>query len=206
MASGANLYLVQELESLVGPGPEPSPSSEGSSLEVPSHVVGIKRGAFSVTESGITWSCKACDSENPMDVAACVVCGSKLADTLRPPEPQRPPRDPNMTALVSLGFPGAGHAYLGLWPQAIARGVLQLWVVAAALIGAISGSTLLGVLFGIASFALWLVSAHDAYREASGQPGLVLLKGRVFLWLVLGLLSILMITVVTTALRAPSTL
>lgn len=170
----------------------------------PSHAVGTERGAFKVTQQGVTWTCKACDSENPMESSSCAVCGTALAHTLRPPEPERPARDPNMTAMISLLMPGAGHGYLGLWPQAIARMVLQAWVLAAALIGAISGSLFLGIIFGIASFALWLTSAHDSFREASGQPSLVLLKGRAFLWIVLGLLSILMIVVVMTALGAPS--
>lgn len=168
------------------------------------HAVGTERGAFKVTQQGVTWTCKACDSQNPMETSSCTVCGTPLAHTLRPPEAERPARDPNTTALISLIYPGAGHGYLGLWPQAIARIVLQTWVVAAALIGAISGSLILGLVFGTASFALWLIAAHDSYREASAQPSLALLKGRAFLWIVLALLSILFLVVITTALGAPN--
>lgn len=107
-----------------------------------------------------------------------------------------------MTALVSLFMPGAGHAYLGMWGQAIARGAISIWVVFTALIGAIQGSVMLGVVFGTAAVALWAVAAHDAYREASGAPSAVLLKGRIFLYVVLGLLLLLMVMLFLGAMQA----
>jgi hypothetical protein len=82
-------------------------------------------------------------------------------------------RDPGTVTLMSLFFPGAGHAYLGLWPQAIARGV----------IGALVG---------------WALSAHDAYREATGRRYAVILKDRGFLFVVLGILLLLTAMVIVT--------
>jgi hypothetical protein len=141
-----------------------------------------------------------------MNVTVCPVCGSDLATTLRPPEPERPQRDPNMTALISLLLPGAGHAYLGQWPQGLSRAVVQMWVLATALIGAVQGTPLVWVTFGMAATALWVVAAHDAYREAADEGRGVLLKGRVFLWVVLGLLALLLFVVLGTAVRGPSSL
>lgn len=148
------------------------------------------------------WECTLCQTENPLDRQFCSACDAPFAETLRPPAPERPQRDPNMTALVSLFMPGAGHAYLGMWGQAIARGTISIWVVFTALIGAIQGSVMLGAVFGIAAVALWAVAAHDAYREASGAPSAVLLKGRTFLYVVLGLLLLLMVMLFLGAMQA----
>jgi hypothetical protein len=166
--------------------------------------VGTKRGAFKVTETGVTWTCGRCDTENSMEAAVCVVCGADLATTLRPPEPERPQRDPNMVAMLSLFMPGAGHAYLGQWPQGVARAVVQLWMLATVVIGAVQGSPLVWLTFGAASFGLWMIAAHDAYREATDKGRGVILQGRMFLWLVLGLLGLLLLVVVATAMRAPN--
>jgi hypothetical protein len=122
------------------------------------------------------------------------------------PEPEREDKDPNTAALVSLFFPGAGHAYLGMWGEAIARGVVSVWAVAVALIAAFAGEQasgrLITILFGFAAFALWGVAAHDAFREARREKDRVILKGRGFLFLVLGLLGVLMLIVVGSALNA----
>ncbi|MDQ3981690.1 MAG: zinc ribbon domain-containing protein, partial [Actinomycetota bacterium] len=134
---------------------------------------GVERGAFRSTEDGILWRCSSCDTENRLEEPACTVCGTPFAESVRPPEPERPQRDPGTTAMISLFFPGAGHAYLGLWPQAIARAVVSVWVVLMAVFFAIGGkaaSTPVAVLYGLAAFGLWGVAAHDAFREASGTP------------------------------------
>jgi hypothetical protein len=150
----------------------------------------IVRGAFRVSDDGITWRCRVCESVNPLEAAACRVCGATLAETLRPPEPDGPIRDPGTAALLSLFLPGAGHAYLGLWGQAAARAVTAAWVGAVA-VAAAAGRGVASppaVLFALVSFALWVVSAHDAYRESQRDRASVLLAGRSFLWAVVGLL------------------
>lgn len=164
----------------------------------PSAAVGTTHGAFTVREHGVVWTCDRCDTENPLDSPVCEVCGTSFAEVMSP-KVERPERDPGTAALVSLFFPGAGHAYLGMWGQAIARGVLSLWVLFVVLVSVLqrgAGSTLIAVTFGLAAFALWAVAAHDAYREAQDQGSAVLLKGKVFLYLVLGLLALLMILLV----------
>jgi len=131
----------------------------------------------------------------------CEVCGSRFADVIRPEE-QGPQRDPNTVALYSLFFPGAGHWYIGQKGQAIARGVLSVWVVLVALLAAIGGSNLMAIVFGIVATVLWFAGAHDAYREARKESGMVLLKGRAFLYLVLGLLLLMVVLLVSAGLQA----
>ena len=163
-----------------------------------------RRGAFTVADEGITWHCSRCETENPLEAPRCVVCGTTFADVLRPPQ-QRPERDPNTVALYSLFFPGAGHWYLDMKGQGIARGIISTWVVVVALLAAVGGSVLMAVVFGVVAFGLWLAGAHDAYREARGEVAMVFLKPRVFVYLVLGLLVLMMVLLVSAGLRAGGT-
>ena len=150
---------------------------------------------------GITWACSRCDTKNPLEAQVCVVCGTRFADVVRPPD-ERTTRDPNTAALYSLFFPGAGHWWLGLKGQAVARGVLSSWVVLVAILGGVGGSLLLAGVFALVAFGLWAGAAHDAYREARQEPEMVLLKGRSFLYLVLGLLMLMVILLVAAGIRA----
>lgn len=150
------------------------------------------------------WACTRCGTDNSLEETFCSVCGSTFADTVRPPEPERVRRDPGMTAIWSLAFPGAGHAYLGQWGQAISRGMISVWVTLTALLTAIqaeNGLPLVAIIYGLAATALWVVHAHDAYREASGDERRVILKGKAFLYVVLGLLGILILLLVGTAFK-----
>lgn len=162
---------------------------------VPARAVGTQRGAFTVTPRGVVWACRRCDTENPLDERYCTVCGAPFAETVKEPEPERVRRDPGTTAMISLFMPGAGHAYLGMWGQAVARAVVALWVIAVVIVSAlqeeVAGSRPIMVVFAVVAFAQWMVAAHDAYREAEGQPALVILKPRYFLYMVMGLLLLL---------------
>ena len=175
---------------------------EASLSPPPAAAVGVTRGAFTVREHGVVWTCPRCDNENPLEAAVCEVCGTKFAEIARP-DAERPERDPGTAALYSLFLPGAGHAYLGLWGQAVARAVLSVWVVFVTLISLIQkgpGSVVIGVVFGVTATALWTLAAHDAYREARQEESMVILKGKAFLYLVLGLLMALMILLTTAGL------
>ena len=181
------------------PGAPPPPAS---AEERPQVKPGVERAGFRSTEDGILWRCSSCDTENALEEQACTVCGTRFAESIRPPAPERPVRDPGTTALISLFFPGAGHAYLGMWAQAVARAVVSIWVVLMALFFAIGGegkSTPVAILYGAASFGLWFVAAHDAFREANGEPNQVVLQGRRFTYLVLGLLMMLLASLFLTA-------
>jgi hypothetical protein len=111
-----------------------------------------------------------------------------------------------MAALVSLFFPGAGHAYLGVWNQAIARAAMSTWVAGVAIVAALQrgvpGSGLIVALFGLTAFALWGVAAHDAYREASDDPHAVILRPRMFLYVTVGLLFLLFVSLMAAGMSA----
>ena len=180
------------------PAGGPAPSGISGEAQTPASTVVQKRGAFTVTEAGIRWTCQRCDAENPLEESICAVCGTTFADSMRPPV-ERPVRDPNTVALYSLFFPGAGHWYLGLKGSAIARGILSTWVVVVALLSAIGGSMLMATVFGLGAFALWGLAAHDGYREARGETGAVILKPRMFVYVVIGLLLLMVMMLVTTS-------
>ncbi|HYP23163.1 MAG TPA: hypothetical protein VEV43_06295 [Actinomycetota bacterium] len=180
------------------PPPVAAPASvtSGAPASAGSVKPGVERGNFRSTDEGILWRCTSCDHENPLEDPACAVCGTPFAQAVRPPEPERAQRDPGTVALISLFFPGAGHAYLGLWPQAIARAVVSAWVMLMAGVFAIGvGVVSIAAVYGLAAFGLWGIAAHDAFREANGEPKRVLLQGRRFTYLVLGLLSVLLASI-----------
>ena len=181
----------------------PEAPAAPAEAEAPSGVKpGIERGNFRSTEEGILWRCTSCDTENRLEEPVCTVCGKAFAEAMRPPGPERIQRDPGTTAMISLFFPGAGHAYLGMWPQAIARGVISVWVALMAVFFAIGGKTgamPVAMLYGAAAFGLWMTAAHDAFREANGESRQVLLQGRRFTYLVLGLLMLLLASLFLTA-------
>jgi hypothetical protein len=160
---------------------------------------------FQVTEDGITWACSVCGTVNDFELLDCEVCGAPFAKTVLPEE-EKPQRDPNMAALASLLLPGAGHAYIGHWGQAIARGVISLWAIMVVFVAALqrgaASSNLVMVVFGIVATGLWGVGAHDAYREARGEKSLVILKGKAFFYLVLGLILLLIMLLMSAALKA----
>jgi hypothetical protein len=170
----------------------------------PAVAQGTTRGAFTVRERGVVWTCSRCGTENDLHHPACSVCGTSFAEVVQP-KPERPQRDPGMAAMLSLFLPGTGHAYQGLWGQAVARAVLSLWVVFVAVVSVLEGSglgsRLVAIVFILAGFALWGLAAHDAYREARNEPGQVLLKGRGFLYVVVGLLLALLLLLTIGGIR-----
>lgn len=181
-------------------------SALGERIPVPPSAGGrAVRGAFQVTDEGIRWVCPRCETVNPIDANVCVACGATFADALRPPL-ERQPRDSGTAALLSLLFPGAGHAYLGLWAQAATRAILSVWtllvVVFLAMEGKGGGAAFVSALFGLATIALWAIGAHDAYREAGGHDQLVLLKGRRLVWVVAGMLITLAVALTLAGLSA----
>jgi ribosomal protein L40E len=163
-------------------------------------------GAFRVTGSEVLWSCSTCGGENSLAARTCQTCGTSFATVVSTREPARAGGDPNTAALLSLFLPGAGHAYLGHMGQAIARAVMSMWVVGVTLIAMFSGggrtSMLLSVCYGISAAGLWLAAAHDAYREAKDQSSLVLLSGRRFLYVTLGLVGVLFVVMTFGAMGA----
>jgi ribosomal protein L40E len=183
--------------------PAAESASPTSTITPAPRAVGTEKGAFRVKEDGVVWVCSRCEAENALEVEACRVCGTTFAETVNP-KVERPERDPGRAALLSLLFPGAGHAYVGLWGQGIARAVLGLWVLAVVVISFVQrggGSGVVALVFGVVALGMWAVAAHDAYREARREEALVLLKGRAFLYVVLGLLVLMLILMTVAGLR-----
>ena len=160
-------------------------------------------GSFSVRGGGITWTCKWCEARNPLAAQRCSVCGAGFGEILKE-EKLHVARDPGTVALLSLFFPGAGHAYMGLWGQGVARAVISIWALLVCFFAGVQGGEgmLLAIVFGVVAFALWVIAAHDAFREASGSPALTLIKNSHFLYLVLGLLGLQISIVFIAALSA----
>lgn len=198
-------WCGQCLQRFDAPPPPPAPAVAAPEAPAPEAPPaegvkpGVQHGGFRSTEEGILWRCSSCDTENRLEEAACTVCGTAFAEAMRPPAPERPGRDPGTTALISMLFPGAGHGYLAMWPQAIARAVINVWVLAMALFFAVGGSTPVALMFGAAAFGLWATAAHDAYREANGEARDVILQGRRFTYVVLSLLMLLLAALFLTA-------
>ena len=156
-------------------------------------------------EEGITWTCLRCETVNSMEARVCTVCGTTFAEAIQPEKKAGPKRDPKVAAAISLALPGAGHAYLGLWPEGVARAIISTWVVAITIFTGMQDAAqarMMSALFGFVGTGLWLVAAHDSYREAMGESRLVLLKRKFFLWLVLGLLGMSIVMIFVTALTA----
>lgn len=193
------------------PVAEPSAAGTGATQTIPGlgerrAEPGPRGGVFEVEEGGsVTWRCSQCATTNSLDDDACTACGTSFVTTMKPDEARGPERDPGTAAMLSLFMPGAGHGYLGLWGQAVSRAILGLWVSGMVLLAGLqdgAGSGLIAIVFGAASFGLWIVTAHDAYREASHNPRAVILEGRTFLGTVLGLLLVLLGMLVVSGLRA----
>jgi hypothetical protein len=163
----------------------------------------VDAGAFSVRAGEITWVCKWCEARNLLAEQSCSVCGAGFGEVLKE-EKQQVTRDPGTVALISLFFPGAGHAYMGDWGQGVARAVVSIWAVLVCFFAGVQGGEgmLLAIAFGVIAFCLWVISAHDAFREASGSPALALIKSRHFLYLVLGLLGLQLSMVFIVALSS----
>lgn len=166
-------------------------SPESRPVNAGPEVTEADAGSFSVRAEGITWACKWCEARNSLVEQRCSVCGASFGEILKE-EKLQVARDPGTVALISLFLPGAGHAYMGQWGQAVARAVISLWAVLVCLFAGVQGGRgmLLAIVFGFIAFALWVIAAHDAFREASGSPTLALIKSNHFLYLVLGLLGL----------------
>jgi hypothetical protein len=161
----ASLRAVPEPETpATAPAPAPAAGGEGSAVA--------------------TWPCPTCGAQNPIELDLCAVCGTSFAQLLRQEE-QRPSISPRDAFVWSLTFPGIGHAKAGRGPDGIARGTLFVLTFGLALIIVISGvhsAPVLGVvaLLLVSALTVYVGSAVEAYRIASGEGPLV--SARALLW------------------------
>lgn len=162
------------------------------------------RGGLEIEGGRPTWTCPACEARNPIEASVCATCGTPFARLFRE-EDEPPEMDPQSAAVWSMVFPGLGHWKLGRRADAIARFAMFGWSFGALMILVVSrigkggfGPTFpLFVLFALASATIYVLSAVDAYRIASGEEPLV--SSRALLWASAGLvvLSVLIASFVT---------
>lgn len=147
------------------------------------------------------WVCPACGRENALALERCEVCGTPFASLFAEPVPE--PRIAASGALLwSLVWPGLGHIRAGRRVDGLARMVLFAWTFGTVLVLLVSRSglgraaPLLG-LYGVATLALYVLSAVDARRVAGGEEPL--LRPRPLLWASVALIvvSILLATLLT---------
>jgi hypothetical protein len=155
-----------------------------------------------------TWPCPACDTQNPMGLDACRVCGTTFASLMR--RDDRPPAvDPRDAFVRSLAFPGLGHRAVGRGGDGLARAVLFLMALAIATVALLSGPTVpavasVALLFGAIAIATYVGTAFEAARMARGRGAV--LSSRAILWILVGLLmgSVLMLSLLVITARPPS--
>jgi ribosomal protein L40E len=150
------------------------------------------------------WTCPVCQTRNPIEASICSACGTPFARLLEEPQVETQ-LDPQTAAVWSMVFPGLGHWKLGRRGDAIARFAMFGWSFGALLVllfsrfgkGGLGATTPLFLLFLVASVAIYVLSAVDAYRIASGDQPIV--SSRALLWTSAGLivLSVLIATFVT---------
>ena len=152
-------------------------------------------------EAEPAWPCPVCGNRNPIELNLCAVCGTSFARLFQDaePGPRVPPRD---AAVWSLALPGLGHWKSGRPLDGIVWMAISLWTVGTVVLMLLSrtGSSGLGptipllVLFVAAIVVLWVTSALDAHRIASGVRPLV--TSRALLW---GSVALVILSVVLLA-------
>jgi len=171
--------------------PEPSPA-------------GTVAGKLEVESGRLTWTCPACGERNPIESAGCGVCGTLFVRLFEEAEAQ-PTIDPQKAAVWSLVLVGLGHWKAGRRLDGVARMVLFAWTFGTLLVllvarfgkGGLGSTFPLFVLFLGSAAAIYVLSAIDAHRIASGEEPLV--SSRVLLWssAALVVVSVLIATFVT---------
>lgn len=153
------------------------------------------------SEAEPAWPCPVCGNRNPIELNRCAVCGTSFARLFQDTEPG-PRVSPREAAVWSLALPGLGHWKSGRALDAIVWMAISLWTVGTVVLMLLSrtGSSGLGptipllVLFVAAIVVLWVTSAVDAHRIASGVRPLV--TSRALLW---GSVALVILSVVLLA-------
>lgn len=134
------------------------------------------------------WPCAVCGGMNPLEVDACMTCGTSFARMMRG-DPIHGAVEPRDAVRRSLLFPGLGHRLLGYPAEGLARGALFTVSVLMAVMTGIGGSgtgaaTVVFWLFLLAALGTYVFSAVEVDRMARGDRPLV--AGKVLMWIVVG--------------------
>jgi hypothetical protein len=194
----------QTEEATQDPGTEPDARGSGGSAGLTEAAVGedaggpelktVVRERFRSTEEGFEWRCLTCESWVVLERSTCHVCGASFPLSSED-EDEIPKRDPGTVLIVSAALPGAGHIVLGRRGDGILRAATYVaWIGGAWLLIRAGRGTDVPIVPAISlllgALAMWIVSAVDAVRLAQGDRT-QLLTPRVYLWLVVGVIGLL---------------
>ncbi len=145
--------------------------------------------------TGAGWTCKSCDSPNPLDANDCTVCGASIYETFGAEKTDRPDVDTRKVLWWAIFLPGMGHVKAG-------NGLLGLTIAALVLFSGIASASLASAsqvaaatFFGVAHLGIWAVSVVDALALANGNRPL--LYGRRITFLAGGLVLVIIIQVIS---------
>ena len=150
------------------------------------------------------WTCAVCGSANPYADDVCAACGASLFAPLKEVTPLRDV--PARRVLAASAAPGGGFFVLGLTGAGVLRLLLVAWSLGTGLaLASLAPGRLIGVrlLFLAAGVAVWAASAWDAVATQRRDHGSVLLRGRVIMVAVAGLLVVLVFSMLSST-RPPS--
>lgn len=145
--------------------------------------------------TGAGWTCKSCDSPNPLDTNDCTVCGASIYETFGAEQKDRPDVAPRTVLLWALFLPGMGHVKTGngLLGLTMAALVVFSGIAAAALASTSQGAA--AAFFGVAHLVLWAISVIDAMALANGNRPM--LYGRRITFVAGGLVLVIIIQVIS---------
>lgn len=183
---------------------EPQPSTQPTAGAPPEGHEPPATARAAPAQGEPAWPCPVCGNRNAIELNVCAVCGTPFGKLFEEPARARPHVTAEQAAVWSLLFPGLGHWKLGRGADGLARAILFVWTLGTLLVlvvsrfgkGGLGPTTALVLLFLAASLVLYVTSAYDAYRLASGETPLV--SSRTLLWGSAGLvvLSVLIATLV----------
>lgn len=160
-------------------------------------------GRFRQSGNGIEWSCRICESWNPIEVTRCQLCGAVFAES----DDAATTTDtaPQTLLAATLALPGLGHILAGRVGTGVARLVVALvWLIGGiALIVSASGadgSILPGVILLLGAAVVWGATFLDVQHLLAGRTTEIL-DARRMLWLVVGVIGLLTISFMLAAMR-----
>lgn len=168
-------------------------------------------GRFRSVAGAIDWRCATCDSWNPLEITRCAVCGASFSTALQGPEDAAPPSavSEQTAVLASVALPGLGHVLAGRRLTGWLRIIFFLgWAVGGFLLARAavsSGQPITPSLpLFVGALVIWVASVVDAQATVRTGSDTILVP-RVFMWLVIGVVGLLMVTFVAASLSVGGT-
>lgn len=119
--------------------------------------------------TGAGWTCKSCDSPNPIDANECTVCAASIYHSFGAEEKERPDVEPRSVLMWALFLPGMGHVKTGDGLLGLTLAALILFSGIASAAFASASQVVAATFFGIVHLSLWVVSVIDALALAAGN-------------------------------------